>query len=57
MQRSPGAASFNQRSTSASSRLTDFVAASLALGALSLCVIVTLTILSIKVSIAMPMPA
>jgi hypothetical protein len=41
----------------ASSRLTDAVAASLAIGALSLCLIVTLTVLSIKVTMAMPLPA
>jgi hypothetical protein len=39
----------------ASSRLTKAVAASLALGSLSLCLIVTLTMLSIKVSMAMPL--
>jgi hypothetical protein len=58
MKRSPGAAGFNGRSAPvASSRLTDAVAASLAIGALSLCLIVTLTVLSIKVSMAMPLPA
>ena len=41
----------------ASSGLTDTVAASLAIGALSLCLIVTLTVLSIKVTMAMPLPA
>ena len=41
----------------ASSRLTNAVAASLAIGSLSLCLIVTLTVLSIKVSMAMPFPA
>ena len=41
----------------ASSRLTRTVAASLAIGSLSLCLIVTLTVLSIKVSMAMPIPA
>jgi hypothetical protein len=57
MKRSPGAAGFNGRSAPvASSRLTDAVAASLAIGALSLCLIVTLTVLSIKVSMAMPLP-
>jgi hypothetical protein len=40
----------------ASSRLTNAVAASLAIGALSLCLIVTLTVLSIRVSMAMPLP-
>lgn len=38
----------------ASSRLTNAVAASLAVAALSLCVIVTLTALSIKAMAAMP---
>jgi hypothetical protein len=41
----------------ASSRLADAVAASLAIGSLSLCLIVTLTVLSIKASMAMPIPA
>jgi hypothetical protein len=58
MKRSPGGTGFNSRSVPvASSRLTDAVAATLAIGALSLCVIVTLTVLSIKVSMAMPIPA
>ena len=58
MKRSPGAKGFNGRSVPvASSRLTNAVAASLAIGALSLCLIVTLTVLSIKVSMAMPLPA
>jgi hypothetical protein len=35
--------------------LNHAVAASLAVGALSLCLIVTLTLLSIKVSMAMPL--
>ena len=57
MIRSPGAAGFDGRSASvASSRLTHAVAASLAIGTLSLCLIVTLTVLSIRVSIAMPVP-
>jgi hypothetical protein len=58
MIRSPGAAGFQGRSAPvASSRLRNAVAASLAIGSLSLCVIVTLTVLSIKVSMAMPLPA
>ena len=58
MKRSPGAAGFNGRSAPvASTRLMDAVAATLAIGALSLCLIVTLTVLSIKVSLAMPIPA
>jgi hypothetical protein len=57
MIRSSGTAGFNTRSTpAASSRLIDAVAASLAIGSLSLCLIVTLTVLSIKVSMAMPLP-
>ena len=58
MIRSSGAWGFNGRSAPvASSRLNDAVAATLAIGALSLCLIVTLTVLSIKVSMAMPIPA
>jgi hypothetical protein len=58
MTRLPGAAGFVSRSAPvASSRLRNAVAASLAIGALSLCLIVTLTVLSIKVSMAMPIPA
>jgi hypothetical protein len=53
-----GGAGFDSRPAPvASSRLTDTVAASLAIGALSLCLIVTLTVLSIKVTMAMPLPA
>ena len=55
MIRSPGGAGFDGRAAPvASSRLTDTVAASLAIGTLSLCLIVTLTVLSIQVSVAMP---
>jgi hypothetical protein len=58
MTRSHGAFGFNGRSAPvASSRLTDAVAATLAIGSLSLCLIVTLTVFSIKVSMAMPIPA
>jgi hypothetical protein len=58
MIRSPAAASFDGRCAPvAPQRLTDAVAASLAIGSLSLCLIVTLTVLSIKVSMAMPIPA
>jgi hypothetical protein len=58
MTRSSGTAGFDSPSAPvASSRLTDAVAASLAIGSLSLCLIVTLTVLSIKVSMAMPIPA
>ncbi|MGO8910719.1 MAG: hypothetical protein ACLQDM_15575 [Bradyrhizobium sp.] len=58
MIRSSGAAGFNGRPAPvASPRLTDAVAASLAIASLSLCVIVSLTVFSIKVSMAMPIPA
>jgi hypothetical protein len=58
MRRSSGAAGFEGRSAPvASSRLHDVVVASLAIGALSLCLIVTLTVFSLKVSMAMPIPA
>jgi hypothetical protein len=58
MIRSSGASGFHVRSAlAASSRLTDAVAASLAIGSLSLCLIVTLTVLSIRVAMAMPIPA
>jgi hypothetical protein len=57
MIRSHGAWGFHGRSAPACSRLTDAVAGSLAIGALSLCVIVTLTLVSIKLSMAMPIPA
>ena len=40
----------------ASSRLTNAIAATLAIGAFSLCLVVTLTVLSIRVSMAMPYP-
>ena len=56
MTRSPGAAGFSgQRAPVASSRLIDAVVASLAFGALSLCLVVTLTVLSLKVCQAMPL--
>jgi hypothetical protein len=58
MIRSSGAWGFNGRTAPvASSRLHDAVAATLAIGALSLCLVVTLTVLSIKVAMAMPIPA
>jgi hypothetical protein len=56
MIRSPRAAGFDEAAPVASSRLTNAVAASLAIGSLSLCLIVTLTVMSIKVSMAMPLP-
>jgi hypothetical protein len=57
MLRSPGAAGFGSRPAPvASSRVTDAIATSLAIGALSVCLVVTLTVLSIKVTMAMPLP-
>ena len=57
MKRSHGAAGHNGHSAPvALSRLTDAVAALLAIGALSLCLIVSLTALSIA-AMAMPLPA
>ncbi|MDB5655364.1 MAG: hypothetical protein JWQ94_2977 [Tardiphaga sp.] len=41
----------------ASTRLGNAVAASIAVGCLSLCLIVTLALLTIKVATAMPLPA
>jgi hypothetical protein len=56
MLRLPGAVGFNGRSAPvASPRLLRTVAACLAIGSLSLCLIVTLTVLSIRFSMAMPM--
>ena len=58
MVRSPGTVGFVSRPAPvASSRLTNAIAATLAIGALSLCLVVTLTVLSIRVSMAMPIPA
>jgi hypothetical protein len=58
MIRSPGSAGFESRlAPVASSGLTNAIAASLAIGALSLCLVVTLTVLSIKATMAMPIPA
>jgi hypothetical protein len=58
MTRSPRAAGFVSRTAPvASTRLDDAVAATLAIGSLSLCLIVTLTVFSIKLSMAMPIPA
>ena len=57
MIRSAGAAGFSGSvAPVASTRLIDAVAASLAIASLSLCLIVSLTVLSIKVSMAMPVP-
>ena len=58
MTRSPSAFGFNGRSAPvALSRLTHAVVGSLAIGCLSLCLIVTLTVLWTKVATAMPIPA
>lgn len=58
MIRSSGVVGFDNRPAPvASSRLTHAVAASLAVGALSLCLIVALTVLSINATMAMPLPA
>ncbi len=57
MIRSPGSAGFGSRvAPVASSRLTNAIAAALAIGALSLCLVVTLTVLSINATLAMPIP-
>jgi len=57
MIRSPGTAGFGGRPEPiASSRLTNAIAASLAFGALSLSLVIALTVLSIKVTMAMPVP-
>jgi len=57
MIRSPRAAGFDGHAAPvASSRLINAVAASLAIGSLSLCLIVAVTVMSIKVSMAMPLP-
>ncbi|MBU6456886.1 MAG: hypothetical protein KGK01_14870 [Bradyrhizobium sp.] len=58
MNRTPGATGFDScPAPVASSRLHDAVAATLAIGSLSLCLIVTLTVFSIKLSMATPIPA
>ena len=55
MTRSSGAAGFNSQSAPvASTRLIDAVAASLVFGAFSLCLVVTLTVLSIRACMATP---
>ncbi|WFU26133.1 hypothetical protein QA649_07970 [Bradyrhizobium sp. CB1717] len=57
MTRASGTAGFQgQPATVSSSRLTNAVAASLAVAALSLCLIVTLTVLSTKATMAMGLP-
>lgn len=55
MTRSPGATGFiDHCATVSSSRLVDAVAASVVFGAFSLCLVVALTVLSIRVCMAMP---
>ena len=57
MIRAHGTPGFNGRAAQAAScRLTGAVAASLAIAALSLCLIVTLTVLSTRATMAMPLP-
>ena len=57
MMRASGTVGFQGHTdTVAYSRLTSAVAASLAVAALSLCLIVTLTVLSTKASMAMGLP-
>jgi hypothetical protein len=57
MIRASGTVGFQgQPATVSSSRLTNAVAASLAVAALSLCLIVTLTVLSTKATMAMGLP-
>jgi hypothetical protein len=57
MIRSPGAGhGFGDRAALAASRLSNTIAASLAIGSLSLCLIVTVTVLSIRMVAAMPLP-
>ncbi len=57
MSRSYGAtAGFGSR-TAATFRLRTAIAASIAIGAISLCLILAITALSIKVVAAMPLPA
>jgi hypothetical protein len=57
MMRSSGAVGFeSSRAPVASSRLLGAIATSLAIGTLSLCVMVTLTVLSIRATVAMPFP-
>jgi hypothetical protein len=55
MKRSPGATGFSSHGAPvASPRLIDAVAASLAVGAFSLCFVVALTVVSIKACMATP---
>ncbi len=55
MTRSSGTAGFQGLAAPvASSRLTNAIAASLAIAALSICLVVTLTVLSVQTTMAMP---
>ena len=57
MIRLSGAVGFDSsRTPVASSRLFGAIATSLAIGTLSLCLVVTLTVLSIRATVAMPIP-
>jgi hypothetical protein len=57
MTRAPGTVGFeSHRAPIASSRLLGAIATSLAIGTLSLCLMVILTVLSIKATVAMPFP-
>jgi hypothetical protein len=58
MTRSSGAAGFSSPAVAvASPRLMDAVAAALAIASLSLCLMVTLTVLSSKIGAGIPFPA
>lgn len=57
MVQSPGTIGFeDSRAPVASSRLIGAIATSLAFGTLSLCLVVTMTVLSIRAAMAMPLP-
>lgn len=57
MIRSPGPVGFASRPAPvASFRMTSAIATSLAIGTLSLCLAVMLTVLTIKATVAMPFP-
>lgn len=57
MMRLPGTIGFEgSRAPVASSRLLGAIATSLAFGTLSLCLVVTMTVLTIRATMAMPLP-
>jgi hypothetical protein len=57
MMRLSGAVGFDSsRAPVTSSRLSSAIATSLAIGTLALCLVVTLTVLSIRATVAMPLP-